>query len=67
MKGAMSQRLNFQEEWIPYKYISPTSGDQHEVRVKVAIQGDPKSYACFLTLHDIGMNRKSLIVVLKYV
>ena len=59
----MSQRLNFQEEWIPYKYISPTSGDQHEVRVKVAIQGDPKSYACFLTLHDIGMNRKSLRVV----
>jgi len=47
------------EEWIPYKYISPTSGDQHEVRVKVAIQGDPKSYACFLTLHDIGMNPQS--------
>jgi len=54
-----SSQSNHMEEWIPYKYISPTSGDQHEVRVKVTIQGDPSSYSCFLTLHDVGMTYQS--------
>jgi hypothetical protein len=48
----------FLEEYINYKYISPISGNQHEVRVKVTLQGDPTSPASFLTMHDMGMTCK---------
>jgi hypothetical protein len=48
----------FQEETIPYKYISATSGDQHEVRVKVTVHGDPSASITFLTMHDIGLSRE---------
>jgi len=47
--------VQFLEEYINYKYISPVSGNQHEVRVKVTIQGDPSSSASFMTMHDMGM------------
>merc|ERR1711953_842786 len=49
----------FMEEYINYKYISPVSGNQHEVRVKVTVQGDPSSRASFLTMHDMGMTYDS--------
>lgn len=49
----------YQEETIPYKYISATSGDQHEVRVKVTVHGDPSASITFLTMHDIGLSPKT--------
>lgn len=51
--------VRFLEEFINYKYISPVSGNQHEVRVRVTIEGDPKAAASFLTLHDMGMTAES--------
>lgn len=43
----------YQEETIPYKYISATSGDQHEVRVKVTVHGDPSAcWAKFTRSHN---------------
>ena len=51
--GEINKKI--QEEYINYKYISPISGNQHEVRVRVTIQGDPSSPASFLTMHDMGM------------
>jgi len=54
-----SSNVRFQEEFINYKYISPVSGNQHEVRVRVTVEGDPRAAASFLTMHDMGMTSES--------